>query len=42
MNDRDALDRRIRFGLYDSEDDLKARVDSLNKQFGDLKPWLEG
>ena len=28
--------------LYGSEDTLKARVDSLNNQFEDLKPWLEG
>lgn len=27
--------------LYDAEDVLKARVDSLNKQFKDLTPWLE-
>ena len=44
MNDRDALDRRIHFGLYGSEDILKARVDSLNKQLKDkdFKQWLEG
>lgn len=28
--------------LYGSENILKKRVDSLNKQFEDLKPWLEG
>ena len=28
--------------LYGSEDILKARVDSLNQQFENLKPWLEG
>lgn len=27
--------------LYGSEDILKVRVDSLKKQFGDLRPWLE-
>lgn len=44
MNNRDALDRRIHFGLYGSEDILRARVDTLKKQLKDkdFKQWLEG
>ena len=36
------LDWDVLVGLYGTEDILKARVDSLKKQFEDLKPWLEG
>lgn len=36
------LNWNVLIELYGSEDILRARVDSLKKQFEDLKPWLKG